>query len=282
MKPETRLLDYIDTMAPPVTAEEAMARRQSPNRSWRSLATFTKRPGGGAWALAAFVVVLAVGGLYFAFGGDDGEVANPATVPTPTTVPTSAPSPTLLSEEDEGRHLEPGVYFADADEDPSTTAGATFRVDGPGWVGDSQGLLRSNLGVLLHIHQVPEPIAWPSCALISNSSDVPLAPVPTAAGLADAFATSGFTVLRAPAPVSAFGLDGHHVVVEVPEACDGGSYLIGNGSAKFVDAGDVLEAWLFDMDGHVVMVESLKQGRGQTEEDLAALKAAIDTLVLTP
>ena len=42
---------------------------------------------GLAWALAAFVLVLTVGGLYFAFSGDDGQVVDQTTVPTPTTVP---------------------------------------------------------------------------------------------------------------------------------------------------------------------------------------------------
>ena len=86
MRLETRLLDYIDEMAPPVTTEEVVARRQSPNRS--SAKTQTPRPGKGlAWALAAFVLVLTVGGLYFAFSGDDGQVVDQTTVPTPTTVP---------------------------------------------------------------------------------------------------------------------------------------------------------------------------------------------------
>lgn len=106
MRPETRLLDYIDEMAPPVSTKEAVARRQSPNRSWVRVAPATKRregvlttkteesvktqtPGLGrglAWAVAAFAVVLAVAGLYFAFSGDDGQVVDQTTVPTPTTV----------------------------------------------------------------------------------------------------------------------------------------------------------------------------------------------------
>ena len=82
MRLETRLLDYIDEMAPPVTAEEAIARRQSPNRSGRSL----------AWAVAAFVVVVfAIGGLYFAFRGNDGQVVDQTTLPTSTTI--LAPEP---------------------------------------------------------------------------------------------------------------------------------------------------------------------------------------------
>jgi hypothetical protein len=49
----------------------------------------TRLGRGLAWALAAFVVVLVVGGLNLAFGGDDGQVVDQTTLPTPTTVPTS-------------------------------------------------------------------------------------------------------------------------------------------------------------------------------------------------
>jgi hypothetical protein len=52
MRLDTRLLDYIDEMAPPVTTEEAIARRQVPNPSGRSL----------VWALIAFAAVLTVAG----------------------------------------------------------------------------------------------------------------------------------------------------------------------------------------------------------------------------
>jgi hypothetical protein len=77
MRSETGLLDYIDEMAPPVSADEAIARRQHPS------------PGQGrglAWALAAFAVVLTVAGLYLAFSGDDGQVVNQTTVLTSTTL----------------------------------------------------------------------------------------------------------------------------------------------------------------------------------------------------
>jgi len=52
----------------------------------------TKSPGPGrglAWAVAAFAVILATGGLYFAFRGDDGQVVDQTTLPTPTTIPAS-------------------------------------------------------------------------------------------------------------------------------------------------------------------------------------------------
>jgi hypothetical protein len=50
---------------------------------------------GLAWAVAAFAVVLAVGGLYLAFSGGDGQVVDQTTVPTPTTV--LEPEPTVVS-----------------------------------------------------------------------------------------------------------------------------------------------------------------------------------------
>ena len=65
----------------------------------------------------------------------------------------------------------------------------------------------------------------------------------TAADLADGFAASGFNVREAPAPVTAFGYDGYHVVVEVPEGCNGGGYGSGNTNI-LLHPGDVVEAWI--------------------------------------
>jgi len=234
----------------------------------------TGGPGTGrglAWAIAAFVAILTMGALYFAFSGGDGEVVDQTTVFTPT--------PTLLQGDVLTRPLEPGAYLAYADGDPTTAASAIFLVEGAGWEGGGAGLLRDNTSVLLHLHQVPEPVLSPEC-----TSTVPMPAQPSAADLADAFASSGFTVLEAPAAVSAFGLEGQHVKVEVADGCVLASYLAKYGTEKLVHPGDVLDTWLFDIDGHIVMVEALvQQGRGvPTEDDLAALSAAIDSLVVTP
>jgi hypothetical protein len=100
----------------------------------------------------------------------------------------------------------------------------------------------------------------------------------TAADLADAFGASGLMVREAPAPVSAFGHDGDHVVIEVPKGCANASGWQWN---IFLQPGDVLEAWIFDMDGHILMVEANWLAESP-EEDLAELRAVVDTLVLTP
>ena len=201
---------------------------------------------GVAWAVAAFIV-LTVGGMYLAFGGEDGRVVDQPTVPTPTTVLTPAPNPTRLPEvgQEPVGPLAPGAYVV-VDRDPSTRTRGTFLIEGPGWMGSDEGISRQN-GVSLHLHQVDEPVP-PGCEWAVN----PMPAGSTAADLADGFAVSGFTVRDAPAPVSAFGHDGYHVVVEVPGGCNGGGY--GSGHTNILlHPGDVVEAWIFDIDGHIVV-----------------------------
>lgn len=257
----------------------------------------TQNPGPGrglAWALATFAIVLAVGGLYLAFSGD-GEVVDQSTVPTPTTVPTTATTPstvltptldpTRLTQE-EFESIEPGAYFVDADGDPTTTAGATFVIENQGWIGSKEGVnFNSEIGAFphtLHLKPFVEPFT-PVCGQSGSIAGNPLAAGSTAADLADGFAASGFTVLEAPAPVSAFGRDGYHVVVEVPEGCLFG----GEGTPHiWIYPGDVMEVWSFDMDGSVVMVEALwltlSPSITPDDERLAPLRDVIDSLVLTP
>jgi Tol biopolymer transport system component len=62
----------------------------------------SKGPGPGrglGWAVAAFVAVLAVAGLFVLFRAREGQVVDQYTVPTPTTspIPTTMPAPTTIS-----------------------------------------------------------------------------------------------------------------------------------------------------------------------------------------
>jgi hypothetical protein len=86
MRLETRLLDYIDEMAPPVTAEEAIARRQAANGS--SSKSQTRRWGRmvPAWAYglgALFLVLVVALGVNLLLAGDPNQVVEP----TPTITP---------------------------------------------------------------------------------------------------------------------------------------------------------------------------------------------------
>ncbi|MGH8949314.1 MAG: hypothetical protein ACRDXF_10695 [Acidimicrobiia bacterium] len=238
-----------------------------------SAKTQTPSPGRGfAWAVAAFAVVLATGGLYFAFNGDDGQVVDQTTVPTPTTVASSAPNATRLPErlQEPIGELGPGVYFLNTDGDSSATTHATFVIEGPGWRGSSEGVSKGALS--LHLHQTDEPSA-PGCGATNG-----MAAGSTAADLADGFAATDLTVREAPAPVSAFGHDGYHAVIEVPTGC---AFAVGWQWNLFLRPGDVMEAWIFDIDGEIVLVEAMWRTESQ-DPSLAELRAIVDTLVLTP
>lgn len=255
-----------------------------------SVARQPRRNRGPAWALVTFAVVITAGGLFLAFSGDDGEVVdNQTVVPSPTTVPTSLPSPTPLTQEDY-EPIGPGYYFLDADERPSTPAGATVIIEDNRWIGWTRGLnFNGGNGVTLHLHVFVEPFI-PGCGLDWGA---PLPSGSTAADLAAEIAASGFTVLEKPKPVSAFGRDGYHVVVELPEGCQfgGDPGFTGNyGPLAHISVSDgaVIEAWSFDIDGSIAMIEAIwfeGYAGNLTEagqEDLAEVRAVIDSLVLTP
>jgi hypothetical protein len=174
-----------------------------------------------------------------------------------------------------GEELDPGVYFVD-DEDPSTTTGGiTFLIESPGWTSGGEGPRRAS-GVSLHVHNVDQR-GGPHAPGCDGGGPTPETVEWTAADLANAFGAGGFTVREAPAAVNAFGHDGHHVVIEVPEGCDD---AVGFQWNIFLNPGEVMEAWFFDMNGHIVMVEA-NSSIGSSEEDMAELRAVIDTLDLT-
>ena len=238
-------------------------------------------------AVAAVVVLVGIP-IWLGSVAPEEPVAPPTTLPTPTTIPTSLPSPTPtpLTQDD---HLEPGYYSVDADGRPSTSAGATLVIEEEGWSGSSEGVQFGGNGVELWMKLFVAPFV-PGCGLAWG------APLPfgsTAADLADGFAASGFTVLEDSAPVTAFGHNGYHVVVEVPEGCSfggdpGATHYWGPGAHVAVRGGHVIEVWSFDIDGSIAVVEAIwRDGYAGNltesgERDLAQARAVIDSLMLIP
>jgi len=244
------------------------------------------RRAGPVWALASFAIILAGGLLmYIAFSGDDGGVAEPTT----TTITTTAASPTPL-EQGDYEPIAPGTYFVDPDGDPSTPLGATVVIDRHGWIGSRGGVnFNGEDGVSLHLHLFVEPFI-PGCG---RTSGTPLPAGSTAQDLAAGLAASGFIVREEPTPVTAFGSkEGYHVAIEVPAGCEFGgdpgiTHDDGPLSHLSIGPGDMIEAWSFDWDGQVVMIEALwlvsERGvAGVPEGVVADLRRVIDTLVLVP
>ena len=138
---------------------------------------------------------------------DDPPVAEPA------------PNATRLTGEDL-HPIAPGAYFTDTDGDEGTTTRGTFVIEGNEWAGFNGGVLDDNEGgdiaVSMLVLQVDR--VWE--APCDGGASAPAGT--SAKALADQFAAMpGFTTLEGLTPVSAFGRDGYHLVLEVRVNCAG-------------------------------------------------------------
>jgi hypothetical protein len=227
------------------------------------------RSRGPLVAIAAAVAVLIAGSL-FVLANDDPPVATPA------------PNATQLTREMAGQSIVPGAYFVDIDGDPATTPRGTFVIEGNNWEAGKIGARYTGTdGVQLMVAEVDyvgAPACGDSMALLPAGS--------SAEDLANQLASAGFTVQEAVTPVSAFGQNGYHLVVEVPPECSGGANMAWRGPTfggrlYNESPGQMVEYWLLDVDGTPVMVEASWMA-SFSDEDVAPLRAAIDTLVMTP
>jgi hypothetical protein len=179
--------------------------------------------------------------------------------------------------------IDPGAYYADTDGDPATTSRGTFVIEGGGWAAMQTGAGYSVDGddlwlMVAEIDYVGSPACGDGAALKAAGT--------SAAELANQFAAAGFTVQEAVSPVNAFGRSGYHLLVEVPPGCDSSANWAWRGPTfggryYHQSPGAVVEYWFLDVEGTVVMVEASWMA-DFTEEDLAPLRAAIDSLVITP
>ena len=241
----------------------------------------TKGPGPGrgfGWALVAFVAVLTVGGLYFAFSGDDDEVVDQVAVPTPTTVPEptvivpwGGPGPRahvtvmLL----DGWEVADGfVVKADADVEPS---------DPPDTVG-RRSFIRVGSSVVANIYSEP-------CN--STLLDPPVGP--TVDDLATAFADVWGTNATTPTEVTLDGFVGKQMVLTVPADvdfadCFDGHYMawhIGGADRSFQGPGQIQESWIVDVEGERLLIEA-SYFPEISPENRAELQQVIDSIQIEP
>ena len=220
--------------------------------------------------IAAAAVIL-IGAAIFFLSNDEPPVATPA--PNATELP------------GEFEPIDPGAYYGDTDGDVATTIRGTFVIEGSGWQSLGVGAWRQRVDngpyiafFVTEIDQVWESACGPVGAVQAAAT--------TAEGLADQLAATGLTITEAPAPVSAFGHEGHHLAAEVPAGCHSNENLSiwsspAWGGRYYQTEGQPVEYWVLDVEGTPVFVEA-SWFPESSDEDVAELRAVLDTLVITP
>jgi hypothetical protein len=214
----------------------------------------------------ATAAVILVAGLVFFLTRDETPVARPA--------PNAAQLPAIFEP------MEPGAYYTDPDFDATTPLRGTFVIEEAGWTSlEPNGAEMNDSASLLVVE--PYEVYTTAC----NSGDGPVAPESTAEGLANQFATNGFIVREAVAPVNAFGYNGHKLVLEVPAGCDDEADRVWSGGVfegrYYQGSGQVLEYWFLDVEGTPIMVEAT-WFLDTPAEAIAELREVLDSLVITP
>jgi hypothetical protein len=229
--------------------------------------------------IAAAAVIL-VAGLVWVLTKDDTEVAEPA--PNATELPGGE------------QILSPGAYFVDTDGDEETTTRGTFVItEGRPWPWESLGAgvltaprdVEDGLYVSMLVVEVDQG-GWETPCI--GGAWVPAGT--TAKALGDQFAAMPeFITREGLSPVSAFGRDGYHLVLEVPGGCNLETSTIWSGPVwgeRYYQAeGQIVEYWFLDVEGTTVMVEATRppeSGEEIVTELTAALDTVLDTLVITP
>jgi hypothetical protein len=272
--PDPKALEDVVTSVP-VTRQERRTEMQTDDR----VVTEDGRPSRGRGPLvgiAAAVVVL-IGGGIFLLTNDDPQVATPA------------PNATQLAGEFEP--AEPGAYYADTDGNVETATRGTFVIQSDGWASLEAGVMKEGSagvddGTYVSLFVVELDGVWESPC----EGGAPVPAGATAKAMGDQFATMpGFTTRQGLTPVSAFGREGYHLVLQVPDSCTTDSSNIWSspvwGERLYQEEGQIVEYWFLDVEGTTVMVEATRPPESDEEivtELMADLDTVLDTLVITP
>lgn len=231
--------------------------------------TGARDKGRGLLIGIAAAAVILIGGLIVINTGED-DVATPA------------PNATQLT--GDFHPIAPGAYFVDTDVIASTTLRGTFVIETNEWDGFQNGFVDIGDEIEASLLVLEVDRVWEAPC----DGGAPSAAATSAKGLADQFAAMpGVNTVEGLTPVSAFGRDGYHLVLEVPESCNVVEPSIWSGAAFLFDIrtygkGDLVEYWFLDVEGTPVMVEATQWYSRLSEEEMAELRAVLDTLVITP
>lgn len=224
--------------------------------------------------IAAAVMVL-IGGLVFFASGED-DVATPA--------------PNAIEVPGDFEPIDPGAYYVDTDGEGEGSTRGTFVISVAGWEGLESGVIRdpdsSEAYVSLLLVEVEE--VYTSMCETGNTA---VAADSTPEGLANQFANNGAIVRDAVTPITAFGYDGFKLVTEVPAGCAGEEFqawiggVFAFGGRYYQTPGQDLEYWFLDVEGTTVMVEATRppeSDEGIVTDLNASLDGVLQSLVITP
>lgn len=202
-----------------------------------------------------------------------------------------APPPNAVALPGEFQTITPGAYYADTDDDANTTTRGTFVVEDSGWQSVAAGVMKDtpagvDNGLYASMMVVEVDRVWEAPC----DGGTPIPPGTTTKALGDQFAAlAQFATREMLAPVSAFGRDGYHLVLEVPGGCNHGTSRVWDGGLwgerNYQAQGQIVEYWFLDLEDTTVMVEATRPPESDAEvvtELNAELDALLDTLVITP
>lgn len=189
--------------------------------------------------------------------------------------------------------LRPGTYYVDPDGDADTTLRGEFTIAEKGWgpfLGTNKSGPTDSAGYVamkvLAVTQVAsagcDGTVWEPVGTSAEDLAVALG------GIED------FITQVAPTPVTAYGFDGHHLVLEVPDLgnevwnefveCDDGYFDGYEGptlSRYYQGPNQVVEFWAIDVADTPLLVEATWFPQSPAE-DVTALRAILDSLVIRP
>jgi hypothetical protein len=236
------------------------------------------------------------------------EPQEPAASPAPaqsTTLTTAAPTTTALTTASTVSSteatavtpfmskLEPGTYSVDPDGRPDTIMTVEFTVTEPGW-SPFRGPFKPGPANALDYVAVKfvtiTDVASPAC---NSTAWVPAGN--TAEDQASGLAEIGdFVIQSAPTAVTAYGYDGYHLVLEVPDlgyepghgflGCDDGYFDGYEGptiSRYYQGPHQVVEFWALDVEGAPLLIEATWFPESPAE-DVAQLQAILDSVLIRP
>jgi hypothetical protein len=232
-----------------------------------------------------------------------GSGADPATTTTTTTPPTTVgePGPTdgvqNIMELPALEPIDPGTYFMDPDLDASTPLRVVYEVPAEGWSQWAGTVKFGDAGhVAVSIITVGN-LVTDGCRDHSHA-DPPIGP--TVDDLATALTDlAPFQVTSPPKDVTAYGYNGKHLELTVPDLavdesrddrrfseCSGGqlkSWVApfdtteGDAFYGYTDSGYTEEFWILDVEG-VRLVIAAERSAGSPQNDLDELRVILDAI----